>query len=92
MKNKKIKPFIVGGVYGLFFIIFLVAGIVAVNITGYYDAVIRDFLGVIGKTHVNEANDGIHISTSSISGDIRIQGNKYKNFTNEVKEAFKNER
>ena len=63
MKNKKIKPFIVGGVYGLFFIIFLVAGIVAVNITGYYDAVIRDFLGVIGKTHVNEANDGIEDKT-----------------------------
>jgi DUF4097 and DUF4098 domain-containing protein YvlB len=42
--------------------------------------------------NINEANNAIHISTSSIPGDIRIQGNKYKNFTNEVKEAFKNER
>lgn len=47
---------------------------------------------ISGDISINEANDGIHISTSSISGDIRIQGNKYKNFTNEVKEAFKNER
>ena len=47
---------------------------------------------VSGDISINEANDGIHISTSSISGDIRIQGKKYKNFTNEVKEEFKNER
>ena len=47
---------------------------------------------ISGDVRINAANDGIHISTSSISGDIRIQGKKYKNFTNEVKEEFKNER
>lgn len=57
--NKKIKPFIIGGIFGVLGIGFIVAGIVAGNIASYYDAVIRDFLGVTGASHVTEANDGI---------------------------------
>lgn len=58
MKNKK-KAIIVGSIYAVAFAGLLTASIVATNITSYYDAVIRDYLGVLGAQRVVEANDGI---------------------------------
>ena len=59
MKNKKLKPIIVGCIYGLAGSVVLGGAIAATSITSYYDAVIRDFLGVIGRSKAAPSNDGL---------------------------------
>lgn len=56
---KGLKPRTVGIIYSAAFALTLALSIVATNITSYYDAVLRDFLGVIGGERVIEADDGI---------------------------------
>lgn len=53
------KPLTLGIIYGAAAAVVLGVAIAATNITSYYDAVLRDFLGVIGKSNVIEANDGL---------------------------------
>ena len=59
MKKRKMKPIILGVVYGLAGSLMLGTGIAATSITSYYDAVIRDYLGVIGRSKAAPSNDGL---------------------------------
>ena len=44
---------------------------------------------ISGDIDIDNANEDIIINTDSISGAIMINGNKYKNFSSKMKEAFK---
>ncbi len=58
-KNRKPKPLLVGIIYSAAFVLSLGIAIGAHSAASYYDAVIQDFLGVIGKKRVNEVDDGL---------------------------------
>ena len=59
MKNKKIKPIIVGCVYGLIGSALLGGSIAGTNIANFYSGVLRDFLGVLGASKAAPSNDGL---------------------------------
>ncbi|MCQ2797444.1 MAG: glycoside hydrolase family 3 C-terminal domain-containing protein [Bacilli bacterium] len=56
MKKNKVIKLATWSALGL---LTLGLAITATAVTNYYDGVIRDFLGVIGKKRVNEVNDGL---------------------------------
>ena len=58
-KNRKPRPLLTGLIYSAAFILTLGTAITAQAVASNYDAVIRDFLGVIGARNVNEVNDGL---------------------------------
>ena len=58
-KVKKPKPVATAIIYSAAFLLTLGVAITAQVVTSYYDSVIRDFMGVLGKKTVNEVNDGL---------------------------------
>ncbi|MBR1847249.1 MAG: glycoside hydrolase family 3 C-terminal domain-containing protein [Bacilli bacterium] len=56
--NRKPKPVLVGAIYSAAFLLTLGIAITASAVTNYYDAVIRDFMGVIGnsRSHGGDAS------------------------------------
>ena len=58
-KNKKGKPLVGAIVYSAAAVLTLSVAIAAQTVTAYYDAVIRDFMGVIGEKKAEEIADGL---------------------------------
>ena len=58
-KTKTPNPVRTGIIYSFAFVLTLGLAITSHVVTKNYDAVIRDFMGVIGKTNVSEVNDGL---------------------------------
>ena len=75
---KKPKPVLVGAIYSAAFLLTLGVAIAATSITSYYDAVIRDFMGVIGGARAVGGDSSLDTEYNKLRYDSIDKLNDYE--------------